>query len=290
MRNVLIGVLSTVISASTWAISCPGMPQQTTRDYSVDAEAAASKVGPVRGPSVSVAAKSQASDVLSKYPNADKVYVMQMMLSTYCSGLEADKGLAEREKSSRFESFSAGVLAATYGPQSNRSHTNANKVAPRQGAVNEIRPLKPKVVQTLSEPKSVKEPSAQPYVWLDKPVSILLRYATYSSREKVSATVTTNWRELFGMFSPYLVSRPGDHAIRVSVTRLLVEKYVTLPAESTLNGNVEMTEDSWQTISIQFRINGLAKLELLESIGGGAAMYWGETPTGIALMKQIRSQ
>jgi hypothetical protein len=61
----------------------------------------AGKIGPVSGAQLDAQVKSAVAEVLSKLPNADKLYLEQMMFASYCSALRDDASLKESEKAER---------------------------------------------------------------------------------------------------------------------------------------------------------------------------------------------
>ena len=74
-------------SASAFALDCPKAPQQLSKDSEVKVRASVLKIGPVKGGDLQTEAKKVTQDLLSKLPNADKVYLEQMMFAAYCSPL-----------------------------------------------------------------------------------------------------------------------------------------------------------------------------------------------------------
>lgn len=300
MKIGLVLGVSAFLPAMASAIVCPALPQQTMTDYGLEVEAAAVKVGPLRGASVSTEAKSKATEVLSRYPNADKVYVTQMMLSTFCSGLEADKTLPEREKAARFDAFSSGVLSAVYasGLPKGDAKSGGARVQGGQntGAVPRSKP--PKVTQTTgqaSPPPAVTSSKAQPeasledYPWLEKTVTLRIHV---NQAQTPPVSYTTTWRDLFGVFSPFLIAHPYDGDIRSKVSGILAERYkaseLNLPRKDWYSPSI--SEEDWQGISVQFRTSALAKADYSATTSGGRALFWSETPTGVVLMKKIRGQ
>jgi len=104
-RQVLIalGVMSMELGYQGvgLALDCPKMPEQTSKDVEVDVNAAVAKIGPVSGGELKTKTKNATQDILGKLPNADKVYLEQMLFASYCSSLRDDKSLSESQKTQR---------------------------------------------------------------------------------------------------------------------------------------------------------------------------------------------
>ena len=66
------------------AIDCPKIPEQTNKEWDVEVKAAVGKIGPVKGAELETRTKKATLDLMGKLPQADKVYLEQMMYATYC--------------------------------------------------------------------------------------------------------------------------------------------------------------------------------------------------------------
>jgi len=87
------------------ALECPKVPEQTSKDWEVEVNAAVAKIGPVSGGELKTKTKNATQDILGKLPNADKVYLEQMLFATYCSALRDDKALSESQKAQRLNEY-----------------------------------------------------------------------------------------------------------------------------------------------------------------------------------------
>ena len=94
------------------AIVCPPQPEQSIRDWEVEVNAAVAKIGPVSGGELKTKTKNATQDILGKLPNADRVYLEQMLLATYCSALRDDKALSESQKTQRLNEYIGEVRKA----------------------------------------------------------------------------------------------------------------------------------------------------------------------------------
>jgi hypothetical protein len=63
------------------------------------------KIGPVKGAELENRTRTVTADVMSKLPQADRVYLEQMMYATYCSAIRDDKTLSESGKAARLRSY-----------------------------------------------------------------------------------------------------------------------------------------------------------------------------------------
>jgi len=53
---------------------------------------------------------------MGKLPQADKVYLEQMMYASYCSALRDDKTISESEKANRIRTYNIEVRRTLQGP------------------------------------------------------------------------------------------------------------------------------------------------------------------------------
>lgn len=108
---IVLGVIAlwTSYPGVLLALECPKVPEQTIKDLEVEVNAAVAKIGPVSGGELKTKTKNATQDILGKLPNADKVYLEQMLLATYCSALRDDKSISEGLKAQRLKEYIAEV-------------------------------------------------------------------------------------------------------------------------------------------------------------------------------------
>jgi hypothetical protein len=82
----------------TFAFDCPKMPEQANKDWEVQVNAAVLKLGPIKGAEFKTKVNNTVNDLLGKFPDADWVYLEQMMFSAYCTALRDNKSIKESEK------------------------------------------------------------------------------------------------------------------------------------------------------------------------------------------------
>lgn len=80
------------------AMDCPDPPKQQQRDWDTVVRAEVGRIGPVKGAELETKVKNVTQDLLVKLPNADKLYLEQMMFAAYCSALRDDAAMSESDK------------------------------------------------------------------------------------------------------------------------------------------------------------------------------------------------
>jgi hypothetical protein len=108
MRNTFmlaLGILAVMMCSSGFCLECPESPKQVSKDWEVAVNAAVAKIGPVHGGDLQVQTKNATQDLLGKLPNADRLYLEQMMFAAFCSALRDDKTISEAEKAQRLRAY-----------------------------------------------------------------------------------------------------------------------------------------------------------------------------------------
>lgn len=123
-----VWLIAGLTPVSAQALDCPPMPQQARKDVQVEVKAAVGKIGPLRGAELETATKAVTQDLLGKLPQADRVYLEQMMYASYCSALRDDKTISESEKGNRIRAYNIEVrrtLQGTPPPQKGNGRQGA---------------------------------------------------------------------------------------------------------------------------------------------------------------------
>ena len=94
-----------LMPCATQALDCPGIPEQARSDLEIEVRAAVGKIGSAKGTELETRTRNITQDLLGKLPQADKVYLEQMMYATYCSTLRDDPALSESQKSARIKAY-----------------------------------------------------------------------------------------------------------------------------------------------------------------------------------------
>ena len=106
-----------VMVVAAHALECPSMPEQTRKDWEVEVKTAIGKIGPARGADLEARTKAVTKDLMGKLPEANKVYLEQMMFAAYCSAVRDDKTISETEKGNRIKAYNNEVRRTLHGQQ-----------------------------------------------------------------------------------------------------------------------------------------------------------------------------
>jgi hypothetical protein len=127
-------VVLIAMAVAAHALECPSMPEQTRKDWEVEVKTAIGKIGPARGADLEARTKAVTKDLMGKLPEANKVYLEQMMFAAYCSALRDDKNISETEKGNRIKAYNNEVRRTLQGqqgkPQASRDSEKARRQAP----------------------------------------------------------------------------------------------------------------------------------------------------------------
>lgn len=113
-RVAVLCLFLSVASAGAPAASltCPAMPDGVTtvsRDVRSHVEISVGTLGKARAGEIAVSTEVTAKALFAKFPNADRLLLVQMMAATYCRFL-AESALSDGERLARWEAFQAKVL------------------------------------------------------------------------------------------------------------------------------------------------------------------------------------
>jgi hypothetical protein len=95
-RLALAALLSAALHAA--AMDCPDPPKQAQKDWETQIKLEVGRIGVVRGAELQSRVQSVTTDLLTKLPGADKLYLEQMMFSAYCTALRDDRQMPESDK------------------------------------------------------------------------------------------------------------------------------------------------------------------------------------------------
>ncbi len=87
------------------ALECPEMPRQVSQEWELAVQAQTARIGNVAGPALQTRARRAAADLLSKLPDADRVYLEQMMFASYCSAVRDNPQLTEAAREARVKAY-----------------------------------------------------------------------------------------------------------------------------------------------------------------------------------------
>ena len=109
----LVGIF---LSLECHALDCPQIPQQARKDLEVAVKAAVGRIGPAKGAELETLTRATTQDLMGKLPQADRVYLEQMMYATYCSALRDDQTLSESAKAAQIRTYNVEVRKTLLGP------------------------------------------------------------------------------------------------------------------------------------------------------------------------------
>lgn len=99
------------------AIKCQEQPQQISLDILIDAKGQIGALGALSGASLEGKVSAISNNLMSKYPNADRLYLAQMMMATYCETLKTTR-LTDEQILERINSLNSQVLQLFTAPVS----------------------------------------------------------------------------------------------------------------------------------------------------------------------------
>src|SRR5262249_1259921 len=105
---LIFGVVS-----SQAQIPCPAMPDKITqvnRDVRSDVQVGIGSLGKLKAGELGIKTDVVAKNIFDKYPNTDRIVVVQMMVATYCPMIRDDKALKDAEKRRLYSEFSDRVF------------------------------------------------------------------------------------------------------------------------------------------------------------------------------------
>ena len=91
------------------------------------------------------------------------------------------------------------------------------------------------------------------------------------------------WKQLFMSIAPYLIEWPNDKTVKNLMTNIAFS-YTGIKTDDI----VEINDQDFQTIKIQFMALGLVSVSNQKTTKGSVALFWNLTDTGKQLMMQLR--
>ena len=92
-----------------------------------------------------------------------------------------------------------------------------------------------------------------------------------------------SWGEIFSFVSPYLIQHPSQEYVKSILHHAILDRDQISKRSNT------MSDQDFQTITIQLKALGLVETKLAQTVKGGMALFWLMTPAGEKLMLQLRS-
>jgi hypothetical protein len=132
-RSTISAVAALVLAATCFAaprIECPSTPTEVNRDVKNNFEASVGRILGLKAAELRNETSVVARQLLSRVPNADRVYVAQMMTSVFCQQLSVST-ISHTEKLNRINEFTnrIAILVSTQAQQEADS-TRISQVPP----------------------------------------------------------------------------------------------------------------------------------------------------------------
>ena len=296
-RARIVILAAALMPAAAAALDCPPPLQPSKSEWEAEVAAAVARIGPVKGAELAVKAKSATLSLLDRLPEANKVYLEQMMYSAYCSAIRADRSTSELEKAAIIRTYNREVRATIQ-----QQHVNANTSGDAAPRTPSSRPAGGKPVQGTSPAKNPAPfdsptPPSAPQAGLPPPSRI--KWDATLPLAMTSSSPTSDWRgrahqdwevslslsELNELVYPFLAAWPENAAFRSSIGGVIGEKYAQSRGHITDGTNHTLKESSFNVLAIELRANDLAKAEYLQTTTGSSALFWSEPSSGRKLLE-----
>lgn len=98
--------------AAAAQIDCPAAPRQAQPELVVEANAAVGKLARITGGDLSVRTRRTVRDLLERLPDANAVYMEQMLFAAYCTAVRGDRTLTPAQQAERLARYAREVRAA----------------------------------------------------------------------------------------------------------------------------------------------------------------------------------
>jgi len=118
---------------------------------------------------------------------------------------------------------------------------------------------------------------------LDETFRINGTYASHRDGSTHSWKSTLTWKEIFALIGPYLLKVPTDNIVKVALKNILKSR------ENPGGMNHDISEQDFQTISLQLKALGLVNMNYSKTTDGGMALFWSLTPQGERMMMTLRT-
>jgi hypothetical protein len=285
-------LLIVLVPHGVLALDCPSMPEQTKADWGTEVEAAVGRIGPVKGAELAVKTKTATLNLFDRMPEADRVYLEQMMYAAYCSALRADMTMLESEKASLIRTYNKEVRNAISQRTSTTPSSappNPKSAPPPASAPEEHRPSPRGKDHSAAAGLQTGNPATSDTQGVP-PKSTPLNFDATTTLELVilgrdpadSANFKEfhwqsqlRWGEIFEIVYPYLVAHPYDGVVRSNLAQAIADKYMPTNIRVVAVGDPRLKEHSFQDVSVELRSHDLVKVEYLAASSGGSALFLG---------------
>lgn len=296
-RVRIVTLAAALIPAAAAALDCPPPLQPSKSEWEAEVAAAVARIGPVKGAELAVKAKSATLSLLDRLPEANKVYLEQMMYSAYCSAIRADRSTSELEKAAIIRTYNREVRATiqqqdvsanpSVGAAPRTPVTRPSGGKPAQGTS----PAKKSTPVDSPNPPSAPQSGLQPQTRIKWELTLPLAMTSSGSTSDWRGRATQDWKvsvslgELYELVFPFLAAWPENAAFRSSIGGVIGEKYAQSHGHISDGTNHTLKESSFNALAIELRANDLAKAEYLRTTTGSSALFWSEPSSGRKLLE-----
>lgn len=150
--------------------------------------------------------------------------------------------------------------------------------------LNELRKQNTELQQSIQKLAAVERPLIENIANIDSPYvfhgTYYQSYRGHSSEHEFECKIS--WRELFALIAPYLVEHPSDTAVKVQLSKSLLERAGKSGTTAHIN------DQEFKTVGIQLSAYGLIQTRYTQTTKGGMALFWSLTDRGERLMLESR--
>jgi ankyrin repeat protein len=111
MASALAAALAPA-AARAQRIECPAVPQQVAPETEVQVRASVGRLARVTGGDLSLGTRRTVNDLLARLPEAQTVYLEQMLFAAYCSAVRDDPSLTRSQQADRLQRYGREMRAA----------------------------------------------------------------------------------------------------------------------------------------------------------------------------------
>jgi len=204
-------------------------------------------------------------------------------LKTFRDKVASNKLVKYWEKSEDLPALVALSLPATMKQFPAIGWMRAN-IATNQDSLKEINELqkensslKQKIIELDNKPNYQIDNLAK----LDE--GFLIKGTCLGGRLGNTWKVKTTWSSIFGLISPYLLQSKSADAVKQHLEKDLFKN------SGTIGNYPHIDDQTYNTITLQFKALGLIDVKSLSTVGGGVALFWILTKRGEELMMQTRT-
>ena len=147
--------------------------------------------------------------------------------------------------------------------------------------LNEVRKQNELLARELATRQIEPKPSIEGLAALDDPIELHGTYVYNGRSQPWKANMT--WRAIFSAICPYLVRHPGESFVKEVLEKAAFELSGGGGYGATLDDQV------FQTVAVQLKALGLAKIDYLKTTAGGMGLFWSATTAGDALTLELRT-